>query len=99
VKRALVLVLLLFVAAHCFAEDASRCSKRTLTTSGTVEARLSPDYAELRIGVETIDRDVGKAMSSNTEAVKGVIAAAKQAGVKEDDIALDFVTLESRRDE
>lgn len=62
---------------------------RTLSISGEARAQLKPDTAEIRLGVRTEAQTARDAMKRNADAVAAVVAALKQAGVKEEELGTE----------
>ena len=58
-----------------------------LTVIGTATVTLTPDMAELTVGVETRADTVNGAVTGNSEALNAVIEALKAAGVAENDMS------------
>jgi uncharacterized protein YggE len=91
----------LFVAVAMLAGSPARAadrspseSPRTITVSGDAEVKVAPDEVSIHLGVESIDKDLGKAKQENDERMRRVIAAARSAGVEEKRIATDQVSVE-----
>lgn len=61
-----------------------------LTISGSATISVAADYATARIGVTTTNKNVGTAMSENAETINAVLAALKEAGIKEEDIVTNY---------
>ncbi len=59
----------------------------TLSVTGTGSARLAPDLALVTLGVQTRGPDVGEAVDENNRRVTEVMAALREMGVAERDIA------------
>ncbi|HEY2446624.1 MAG TPA: SIMPL domain-containing protein [Rhizomicrobium sp.] len=55
--------------------------ERTITVSGTGEARAAPDQAHLSAGVVTQARKAADALAANTRAMNGVFAALRHLGI------------------
>ena len=82
---ALILTLALMLPAIAMADTAVQGA--TITVSGSAAVTLKADYAQVTVGVSTSAPTVDEASTKNSTAIHAVIAALKEAGVKEDDIA------------
>ncbi len=80
----IILILALLLPAFALAEAAPGA---TITVSGSASVTLKADYAQVTVGVSTSAPTVEEASEKNTAAIHTVIAALKEAGVLEDDIA------------
>lgn len=67
-----------------------------IKVSGSGEAKLTPDIATASIQVRTYNEDPAAAQAENSAIMDAVIEAVKAAGVKEEDIATDNVSLNER---
>lgn len=77
----LTALLLFALAAPALGE-----TDRTITVSGSATISLTADMATLEIGVETTSQDVAEAQTQNAFEMNNVIAALKNAGVREEDL-------------
>lgn len=59
----------------------------TITVHGTSSITLKADYASINLGVSTKGATVAEAQSANSEAMDKVIAAIRELGIAEEDIA------------
>ena len=59
---------------------------RTISVSGTGQAYTTPDKAMISIGVQTRDKDAGKAVDNNTAAMNKILAALKAQGIADKDL-------------
>ncbi len=85
---ALVLCLTLMALPLCsLAETVFAAQGATLSVTGAASVTLKADYAQITVGVSTSAKTVDEASRENTAAIHAVIAALKEAGVKEEDIA------------
>ncbi len=85
---ALVLCLALTVLPLCsLAETVFAAQGATLSVTGAASVTLKADYAQITVGVSTKAKTVEEASRENTAAIRAVIAALQDAGVKEEDIA------------
>jgi hypothetical protein len=87
-------VLAVGAPAAAAADNAVNASPRTITISGDAEVKVVPDEVSIHLGVESSDKDLGKAKKENDDRIKKVIAAARSAGVEEKRIATDQVSIE-----
>nr|MBR4279743.1 SIMPL domain-containing protein [Clostridia bacterium] len=88
-KKFLALMLSLTLLLPCLAcaDSFTAADGATITVTGSATVTLKSDYARVSVGVSTKAKTVEEASKQNTEAIHTVIAALKDAGVKEDDIA------------
>jgi uncharacterized protein len=80
------------------AESSTPECARTITVSGDAEVKVAPDEVAIHLGVESVNKDLGKAKKDNDERMRRVIAAAMAAGVEEKRIATDQVSIEPHYD-
>ena len=92
--RATLLFLTLTAALDAHAEPSMSDNARTITVAGDAEVKVTPDEVSISLGVESFDKDLGKAKKENDERIKRIIAAAKSAGVEEKQIASDRLSIE-----
>ncbi|MHB0999346.1 MAG: SIMPL domain-containing protein [Armatimonadota bacterium] len=71
---------------NAYAQIQQQTNQRLLTVFGTSDVRITPDMAEVRIGVETEAPVAAQARQSNAERAQRIIAAIKQLGIPERDI-------------
>ncbi len=76
--------LMLLAVAPSLAQD--NAQPNTITVVGTGSASGTPDIANLEIGVETTNSDLGTAYSNTNTRIDEVIAALVEAGVAREDI-------------
>lgn len=69
---------------------------RTITVRGEAEVKVVPDEASITLGVETLDKELGKAKKDNDDRMKGIFASAKSHGLEDKRIASDRVSIEPR---
>lgn len=69
---------------------------RTITVNGDAEVKVTPDEVNITLGVETLDKDLGRAKNDNDERMKKIFASAKSHGVEDKRIATDHVNIEPR---
>lgn len=84
-------LVLLFPAAA--AAQALR-APRTLTVTGSGEARAQADEARLLLGVETRAESAASALEANSSDVRRLLAALREAGVADDDLETAQVALD-----
>ena len=82
-----ILILALLLPCAAMAETVSVADGATLTVTGSASVSLKADYARVTVGVSTSDKTVEAAAKANNTAIFAVIAALKEAGVLEEDIA------------
>ncbi len=87
-KRFISLILILaLLPLTSLAETVLAAESAALTVTGAAVVTLKADYAQITVGVSTKALTVEEASRENTAAIHAVIAALKDAGVKEEDIA------------
>lgn len=64
-----------------------------ITVVGTAQARVAPDLAEIRLGVDSQKPTAAEAWSATGSLVRGIVDAAKAAGVKPQDIGSTRLSL------
>ena len=84
---ALCLAVLLMMAAGAAAAETK------ITVTGTGETRISADTAVITLGVSARDQDVLEAQRQVNEAIAAVRAALTAAGVAEEDINTDYMSI------
>jgi len=72
--------------AQAQSTDPAPTVTRTISVSGTGMAYTTPDKAMISIGVQTRDRDAGKAVDANTAAMNKIMAALKAQGIADKDL-------------
>jgi uncharacterized protein len=72
------------------AEDNGR---RTVTVTGTGQVTASPDQVVIRVGIQTQAEEAAAALADNSEQMQDLIDALQEAGVAEDDIQTQVVSL------
>ncbi len=96
-KRFISLILIFALLPLCaLAETAA--PDATLTVTGSAVVTLQADYAQITVGVSTKAKTVEQASRENTAAIHAVIAALKEAGVKEEDIATSNYSVNANYD-
>ena len=87
-KKFLALLLCLLLPVFAFAEEPILAAEgATITVTGSAVVTLEADYARISVGVSTKAATVEEASAQNNAAIHSVIAALKEAGVAENDIA------------
>src|SRR4051812_37943968 len=94
VTLALAIVLIGFGSVLSAQEPCA--NKRTLGVSGNGEVTVTPNEAEIRIGVDTEDPKLELAKSRNDKVVNSVAAAIQSTGIERKDIEIDQVSLDER---
>ena len=99
-KKFLALMLMFALLLPCFAlaEGTAAATGATITVTGSAEVTLKADYAQVSVGVSTTAKTVEEASKQNTAAIHAVIAALKEAGIKEEDIATSNYSVHAEYD-
>ena len=84
------------VAAAFPADAAEPDTRRGLTVTGTDVVRVAPDTAEWSFGVQARSPTARGAIAGANRTMRGVVAAARRAGVERRDIRTDHVSLYPR---
>lgn len=95
---AFLLALLLLTPCVAGAEAASLAAGASITVTGSAAVSLQADYARVTVGVNTSSESIGDASAQNGEAIRAVIAALKEAGVAEEDIATSSYSVNAEYD-
>jgi len=80
------------------AVDSSTPAPHTISVSGTGNVILSPDVADLQLGVTVTRNTVKAARADAATAMTGVIAALKSAGIADKDIKTSVLNLQPQYD-
>ncbi len=83
-KKIIAILLLLCLPVMALADAAPGA---TITVTGAASVTLKSDYARVSVGVSTSAKTVDEATQKNNAAIHAVIAALKEAGIAEEDIA------------
>ncbi len=75
---------------------AQEAKPRLITVSGESEVKVMPDQAVITIGVETLDKSIDEAKSQNDKQVRDVTEIARAAGVKDGDVATEYISVDTR---
>ncbi len=75
------------------AVDPATTAEHTISVSGTGRVVISPDIADLRLGVSITAKTVKAARSANATAMTAVIAGLKKLGIAEKDIQTTTLSL------
>lgn len=94
----IALVLALLLPAFAAAEGIAAAQNATLTVTGSASVTLKADYARISVGVSTKAATVEEASQQNNAAIHTVIAALKEAGVLETDIATSNYSVHAEYD-
>ncbi len=78
---------LLLAACSGASYPATAPQVHTLSVTGTGSTRLAPDLALVTLGVQTRGPDVGEAVDENNRRVTEVMAALREMGIAESDVA------------
>ena len=93
----LAVALLLILALSAWTQDApSSQAPRTVTVTGEAEVRVVPDEVILTLGVETWDKNLGRAKQQNDRIVARVLALAGEHGVPAEHAQTDYVSIDPR---
>ncbi len=76
-----------------FATDPAPAGEHTISVTGTGRVLLTPDIADLRLGVTTTARTVNEARSANATSMTAVISTLKGLGVADRDIQTTTLSL------
>jgi len=89
----------LFSAPHTSAANPSPTdNEHTISVSGTGKVTLSPDTADIHLGVLASDRTVKAVRSRAAASMTAVIAALKKLGIADKDIQTSWVSLQPTYD-
>ena len=94
---ALTLILLALPSLAC-AESFAAANDATLTVTGSASVTLTADYVRVSVGVSTTAATVEEASTLNNTSIHAVIAALKEAGVAEEDIATSNYSVHAEYD-
>ena len=73
---------------------ASANAEPQISVSGSAEIKVVPDEVDLKVAVQTRDKDLETAKANNDKRVAGALAFLKSHGVKDKDIQTDFITIQ-----
>ena len=76
------------------AADPAAAPEHTITVSGTGRVVISPDIADLRLGVSITAKTVKAARTANATAMTAVIASLKKLGIADNDIQTTILSLQ-----
>src|SRR5262245_46040244 len=89
----------MFSAPHTFAANPSpTANEHTISVSGTGTVTLSPDIADLHLGVAASGRTVKAVREQAARAMSAVVAALKKLGIADKDIQTSWVSLQPTYD-
>lgn len=91
-------MLMLALPALASAQTVAAAADATLTVTGSASVTLKADYVRVSVGVSTSARTVEKATALNNAAIRTVIDALQEAGVKEEDIATSNYSVHAEYD-
>ena len=98
-RRGCLLVLVIALAAICVlapARAGDEPMQRSVTVSATARVAAEPDIAHVTAGVTSEADTAREALDRNTEAMAGVVAGLKAAGIDAKDIATSSFNVEPR---
>jgi len=90
---ALLLSASVFVLAACSDDEPKKSEKRTLSITGSGEVSAKPDAAELQAAINAVARTAKEAMAEVSEKGNGMLDAAKDNGIKPEDIQTGSISL------
>ncbi|MGD8791246.1 MAG: SIMPL domain-containing protein [Anaerolineae bacterium] len=96
---ALALVFILAFSAWTQAQPETApasAQPRTITVNGEAEVRVVPDEVILTLGIETWDKDLGRAKGQNDAIVARVLALAGGHGVAPEHVQTDYISIDPR---
>lgn len=76
------------------ATPASEKVTRMLTTSGTGEVKVAPDYVTFNVGIRVQDKDLAKATTDEAAKTKAILAALTRSGVEAKHIQTDRIQIQ-----
>ena len=89
----------LFSAPHTFAANPTpTTNEHTISVSGTGKVTLSPDTADLRLGVVATGKTVKGVRNQAAASMTAVIAALRKLGIADRDIQTSWVSLQPTSD-
>ena len=91
-------MLMLALPALASAQTVAAAADATLTVTGSASVTLKADYVRVSVGVSTSARTVEEATALNNAAIRTVIDALQEAGVKEEDIATSNYSVHAEYD-
>ena len=97
-KKLIALCLALLMLSLPALSLAEAADGATLTVTGSASVTLKSDYARISVGVSTTAKTVEEATNQNATAIHTVIAALKEAGVAEEDIATSSYSVHAEYD-
>jgi len=89
----------LFSAPHTFAANPSPTdNEHTISVNGTGKVTLTPDIADIRLGVQATGKSVKAVRDQAATSMTSVIAALKKLGIADKDIQTSWVSLQPTYD-
>ena len=83
-----------FAPHSILAADPSTPAEHTITVGGTGRVVISPDIADLRLGVSITAKTVKEARTANANAMTAVIAGLRKLGINDRDIQTTILSLQ-----
>jgi uncharacterized protein len=77
---------LLFSSGETYAQQPQQSPEARIVVTGQGSVSVTPDYAQIRIGVTVRTRTVKEAVDANSKSMAAVMAALKDAGIAERDV-------------
>jgi uncharacterized protein YggE len=87
------LVLLALAAAPAVRAQAAPEQRPLVTVVGTAEIQVPPDLVDLRVGIETRDRDLGYAFRNQQDQVRQILDVAHRYGIEDTDVQTAYVSI------
>jgi uncharacterized protein len=81
------------LAAQVVAQPAEP-TQATISVSGTAEIRVAPDEINLRLGVETRDRELDEAVKQSELRTSAVLKFLKESGIESKDVQTDYIEIQ-----
>ncbi len=88
--------MLFIFAVPAQSQKSGEIEKRTISVEGEAEIKIAPDRILLTLGVETSDKDLGRAKELHDTRTRAVLDAVKSAGIEAKDIQTDYLEIEPR---
>ncbi|MDA1312767.1 MAG: SIMPL domain-containing protein [Acidobacteria bacterium] len=77
----------------------SDAAAKDIRVKGEAEVQVRPDHVVLQLGVETWNRELRAAREQNDRSVASVREAARNWGISDDDMAVDFAYVDIQRNQ
>ncbi len=83
---AVATTLLVAVCGGAFAQQPQQAPEARIVVTGEGSVNVTPDHAQIRVGVTTRSKTVKEAVDINSKLMVAIIAALKGAGIAENDV-------------